>query len=493
MQGSLRARAEAVADLFETAIPDGAPLDDGGPSARRTVAMGLAAMAVQVSGGEAASTFAAFRSRLVGMMDDAQGPSRVQRLLEDVVHCRRTLASIASNPHKRTHGVNANTLIVPPTAFANTVYATVVMSHADGTARVLNPGERVDTDRLRLHANILAATFARRGVASTADAEAMLQAMEIHDDGRVTLHVPHEMAATMPAFRMAAAEINHGSLALFARRATDLATMVLEIEAKIETIEKVSDRLMDEADRELARRGLPMRSEMTIRRRGVCNTVLECHITLKALGERLMMTDHYLRFWQEDLRGTPKGVKPQRRDLLANLDRILADHARRLAKMRGEPTDDPARIDLDDWKFDSVILAHAARRTDPEAFLREIVANHVYGQDEGAFGRLAGDETLRATVRIQEGEATIRTHLSNGILWSHGTVTINQSVLKLPEQLIVAMKGRRIGEIIQHPLLDPLHIVANASVHNRAAGGGTIVVQTKRVLKGWDVDVPLAA
>ena len=143
-----------------------------------------------------------------------------------------------------------------------------------------------------------------------------------------------------------------------------------------------------------------------------------------------------------------------------------------------------AQVDIDAWRFDPDLLRLVAMHSrDPERSLRQIVFGPNDNHYQGPRNPI-GPEAPDFVTRVSKLEATIRVEVADGIAWSNGSLTINMRKVAIPEQLVGAMTGRRLGEVLSHPLLDGDAQIVNATLSSgeRNRSKGTVTLQTRRHL-----------
>ena len=176
----------------------------------------------------------------------------------------------------------------------------------------------------------------------------------------------------------------------------------------------------------------------------------------------------------------------------AKLLRIQADMGERLGRPRKVDADE---IDLSRFVIEAPLAAilEEVLGKDAGPRLRAAMAQNRPAL-EGRWNRECDEARLRTGVEgveLQFGRETIRGafQTSGGrfsFRWSKGGLQLFGT--SIPDSLVPAMVGRRVGEVVEHPLLDPGMLITSATLMGRNGDEGvalTVKDATRPVPAGW--------
>lgn len=470
MDAKKRARLKSVAGILSAAVPAGTTtiMPGSGPTLAEIVTGILSIEAVTTVKGDAATAAAA------GMAHVSSG--RAQAISDALQEVRAT--GKPARPRKVFSGgglvINATIdqivleITVPGKTGMLPSRETIMLSHADHRCILKEDCDKeVDMDRLDAHLRVLADEIHSRDDRGMTVGEVLEQlrektSLEMATDF-VRLYIPGVDWNVTALHRN---QINHQSIEAWRMQVrAGINPSELSMEPKAHIVDKAA-ALVNRLNAELVRQGRLPEAYQESRGGTVC-------VGMPVLSERLTIVDRSMN--------VDYGATHLERQLKAGED----GHVKLMAMLEGrQPAKTPDEVALEIWRFDPVLLRLVdIHSRDPEDSLRRVVfgpnANHYHGPSN-PIGPGAPDFTSR----VSKLEATIRVQIADGIAWSNGSVTINMKKVAIPEQLIGAMGGRRLGEILSHPLLDADAEIVNAtlSTGENDKSKGTVTLQTRRHL-----------
>lgn len=143
-------------------------------------------------------------------------------------------------------------------------------------------------------------------------------------------------------------------------------------------------------------------------------------------------------------------------------------------------------------RVDAVALSWIARQPQPAAMLRAVVAHFarssgrvgyvITGEAAGRMGGGINDAALSTFTLREGGTLTCRLEEAGppGLGWDAGDLTLTSAEGLLPETIVAAC-GRRLGEIVAHPLLPPRALVVRSF-----AEAGRLVLECQEFSMQYD-------
>lgn len=484
MEVKMRRRAIAVADLIEPMLPD-APdrIDDMGPSARRTLAVTLAIVAVDRYPGSAEAVTREFLEdiRILSSTDE-KGESAINRFTAAIAHCRmrddRTETALAGNECVITADRVEMIARLQPKK-ARTQFRkermTILMSHSTGLALIEEDATEVPEERMEKARMLATNAMARAGIDMTRPGNRVTVGHDTYRRGSLAITPTLEDCQYVGTRPLRAAQIAHGSakgieLAIDKEVAWLGSFHALAMRARRQftaTLDRVRAIAIGKGCRvTVTIDAMPMTDGRDV----------TCRMHMHVMNERL--TIRPVCIWTGQARDNDGS------DIdIENVTRYLDEHARRstiVDRFGGMPGHAC-------WRFDRVLLALADTQDDPEAFLAALLADESVDRDEQALGRLCGRPDIVGTTRAREGVMTVKIALAPGIHWSHGTLTIDRKVVTIPEVVVQSLKGRRLRDVLDHPLTP-----GDAEIVVATTTPKSIVVQTRREVQPYRGLAPMA-
>lgn len=482
MDAKKRARFALVVDMLSGAVKDNRTtvVPGSGPTLSEIVTAILAAEAVVTVKGDAAAAAAAAGAHITSGRADKimkvvrAAKPREQHTYPAPVHCGGGLSIRADIDQI---GLD---IIIPGRSSTFPVRETIILSHTENRCILKEDcSDVLDEDRARLHLRIIAEEIHRRDDRSMTVEEMIEQLQERAPSGWSGEFIRFDVAGVdWNVTGLYRDQINHHSLDEWRKRVrTGINQSKLRMRPRAKQIEKAV-ALVGRLNAELVRQGRPPEAYYEQRNAAI-------YIGIPVLTERLTVSTgsydiDYASIYHEN---QLKSGEEMHRKLTA----MLQGHA---------PAKTPDEVVIGLWRFDPVLLRLVAMHSpDPEQALQRIIFGPSDSFYEGKTNPI-GPGAPAFHTRVSKLEATIRVQIAEGIAWSNGSVTINTKAVAIPEQLIGAMTGRRLGEIVSHPLLDADAEIVNASLATGRKGNGTVTLQTRRaLLPAYDIirPMPLAA
>ena len=468
MDAKKRARFAVVAGMLSNDMPaDATRITPGsGPTLTEIATTILAVEAVVSVKGDAATAAAAARAHIASGRADAivtaLGKARPSKRQENPKRIYTDGDLVVS---ATTDQVNLE-ISVPGKSKTVPARERVVLSHTEHRCILGDdcaPG--IDMDRLDMHVRILAEEIHRRDARGMTIEEVLQQLREKAPTNAQADFIRIDVAGVdWNVTGLYRNEVNHQSIEAWRGRVrAGINASKLSMRPKAQILDKAA-ALVERLNAEFVRQGRPPQAYQVTRGGTVC-------VGMPMLTERLTITDRSM------------SVQYANGYFENQLKESEDSHRKLTAMLQGrQPATRHEEVEIGYWRFDPVLLRLVAMHSrDPEDSLRRIV----FGPDDNHYrgpNNPIGPDAPDFTTRVAKLEATIRVQIADGIAWSNGSVTINMRKVAIPEQLVGAMNGRLLGEIVNHPLLDTDARIVNATLASGRNGPGTVTLQTRRQL-----------